>query len=55
MEVDVAALKEGKKCADFLVIGDVINEGDESILHGHVVGIGFVNEANWRLWVNGMV
>ena len=46
MEVDVAVLKESEKSVDFLVIMDVFNKGDESISHGHVVGIGFVNEAD---------
>ena len=55
MEVDVAALEEGKESAYFLVVRNVFDEGNEGIPHGHVVGIGFMDEANGRLRVNGMV
>ena len=55
MEVDVAALEEGKECAYFLVMRNMFDEGNEGIPHGHVMGVGFMDEANGRLGVNGMV
>ena len=55
MEVDIASLEEGKESAYFLVVGNVFYEGNEGVPHSHVVGVGFVNKANWRLGVNGVV
>ena len=55
MEVDVTLLKEGKEGVDFLVERNVFYEGDEGIPHGHVMGICFMNEANWRLGVYGVI
>ena len=55
MEVDITSLEEGKESAYFLVVGDMFDEGDEGIPHGHVMGIGFMNEANGRLGVNSVV
>ena len=55
MEADVAVLEEGKECVYFLVVRNVFNEGDESISHGHVMGIGFASKANRRLRVDGVV
>ena len=55
MEVDIASLEEGKESAYFLVVGNMFYEGNEGIPHSHVVGVGFANEANWRLGVNGTV
>ena len=55
MEVDVTVLEEGKKSVYFLVVRDMFNKGNESVSHGHVMGIGFANEANGRLRVDGMV
>ena len=53
--MDIATLEEGKESVNFLVVGDVFYEGNEGIPHSHVVGVGFVNKADWRLGVNGMV
>ena len=55
VDVDVTALEEGKKGLYFLVVRDIFNKGDESVSHGHVMGIGFVNEAHGRLRVNGAI
>ena len=55
MEADVTVLKEGKKSANLLMRRDVFDKGDEGIPHGHVMGIGFVNEADRRLGVDGMI
>ena len=55
METDITALEECKKCTDFLVVGNMFHEGDEGIPHGHVMGIGFANEANRGLGVNGVI
>ena len=55
MEVDIASLEEGKESAYFLVVRNVFNKGKEGIPHGHVVGVGFANEANGGLGVNGVV
>ena len=55
MEVDIASLEEGKESVYFLVVGNVFYEGNEGIPHSHVVGVGFVNEADRRLGVNGVV
>ena len=55
MEVVVASLEEGKESAYLLVVGNVFYKGNEGIPHGHVVGVGFVNEANRRLGVDGVV
>ena len=53
--MDIATLEEGKESANFLVVGNVFYEGNEGIPHGHVVGVGFVNETNRRLGVDGAV
>ena len=55
MEVDVAPLKEGKKSANFLVGRDVFDKGNEGVPHGHVVSVGFSNETDRRLGVDGTV
>ena len=55
MEADVTALEETEKSADFLVMGNVFYKGDKGIPHSHVVGVSFMNEANGRLGVNGMI
>ena len=55
MEVDIALLEEGEEGSYFLVVGNMLYEGNEGIPHGHMVGIGFSNEADWRLGVDGMV
>ena len=55
MEVDVASLEKGKEGAYFLVGGNVFYEGNEGVPHGHVVGVGFANETDRRLGVDGMV
>ena len=55
METDITALEEGEKSVDLLVRRDIFNKRDECIPHGHVVGIGFANETNRRLRVNGTV
>ena len=55
MEVDIASLEESEEGADFLVMGNVFNEGNEGVSHGHVVGVGFANKADWRLGVDGTV
>ena len=55
MEVNIAALEEGEESANFLVVRNVFNEGNEGVPHGHVVGVGFTNETDGRLGVNGAV
>ena len=55
MEMDIAALEEGKESAYFLVVGDVFYEGNKSVSHSHVMGVGFVNKADRRLGVDGAV
>ena len=55
VEVDIASLEEGKESAYFLVVGNVFYEGNEGVPHSHVVGVGFANEANRRLGVDGAV
>ena len=55
VEMDIAALEEGKKSTYLLVVGDVFYEGNEGVSHGHVMGVGFSNKANWRLGVDGAV
>ena len=55
MEVDVTALEEGKESAYFLVVRNVFNEGNEGVPHGHMMGVGFVNEVNGRLGVDSTV
>ena len=55
VEVDVTSLEEGKECANLLVGRDIFDKRSEGIPHCHVVGVGFMNEANWGLWVNGMI
>ena len=55
MEVDIAPLEKGKECAYFLVVRNVFNEGNEGIPHGHVMGVGFADEAKGGLGVNGVV
>ena len=48
-------MEEGEECAYLLVVGNVFYEGNKGVPHGHVVGVGFVNEADRRLGVNGVV
>ena len=55
VEVDVTVLKKNKKSAYSLVVRDVFDKRDEDIPHGHVVDIGFTDEANGRLRVNSAV
>ena len=55
MEVDIASLEEGKEGSYLLVVGNMLNKGNEGSPHGHVVGVGLTNEANRRLGVNGVV
>ena len=55
METDIATLEEGKESANFLVVGNMFYEGNEGIPHGHVVGVGFTNETDRRLGVDGAV
>ena len=55
VEVEVTALEEGKKGLYFLVVRDIFDKGDERISHGHVMGIGFVNEAHRRLRVDDVI
>ena len=55
VEVEVTSLEEGKESAYFLVVRNVVNEGDEGVPHGHMVGISFMNEANGRLGVDSTV
>ena len=53
--MDIAALEEGKESAYFLVVGNVFYEGNKGVSHGHVVGVGFANETNRGLGVDGAV
>ena len=55
MEVDIASLEKGEEGSYLLVMGNVLNEGNEGIPHGHVVGVGLANEADRRLGVDGAV
>ena len=55
MKVDIASLEKGKESAYLLVVGNVFNEGNEGVPHGHVVGVGFANKADRRLGVDGAV
>ena len=55
MEVDVASLEEGKESVYLLMVGNMFYKGNEGVPHGHVVGVGFTNEANGRLGVDGTV
>ena len=53
--MDIATLEEGKESANFLVVGNVFYEGNEGVPHGHVVGVGFANETDRGLGVDGVV
>ena len=55
VEVDIAALEESKESAYLLVVGNVFNEGNEGVPHSHVVGVGFSDEADGGLGVDGTV
>ena len=55
MEVDIASLEESKEGAYFLVVGNMFYKGNEGVSHGHVVGVGFANETDRRLGVDGAV
>ena len=55
VEVDVASLEEGEESVYILVVRNVFNEGNEGIPHGHVMGIGFSDESNGGLGVDGAV
>ena len=55
MEVVITMLEEGKESTYFLVVRDVFNRGNETISHGHVVGIGFADKADGKLRVSGTV
>ena len=55
MEVDITSLEKNEESVYFLVVRDVFDERDEGVPHGHVVGVSFVNEANGRLGVDGVV
>ena len=55
MEVDIASLEEGKESAYFLVVRDMFYKGDKGVPHSHVMGVGFMNEADRRLGVDGAV
>ena len=55
VEVDIAALEKSKESAYLLVVGNVFNEGNEGVPHGHVVGVGFSDEADRGLGIDGTV
>ena len=55
MEVDITLLEEGEESTNFLVVGNVFYEGNEGVPHGHVVDVGFTNETDRRLGVDGAV
>ena len=55
MEVDIALLEEGEESAYFLVVRDMFYKGNEGVPHGHMMGVGFVNEVNGRLGVDSTV
>ena len=55
VEVDVASLVEDEESAYFLVVRNVFNKENEGVPHGHVMGIGFSDEANGGLGVGGVV
>ena len=55
MEVDITLLEEGEEGSYLLVVGDMLNEGNEGVPHGHVVGVGFSDEANRGLGIDGTV
>ena len=55
MKVDIAALEESKESAYLLVMGNMFNEGNEGVPHGHVVGVGFSDEADGGLGIYGTV
>ena len=55
VEVDIALLEESKEGSYLLVVGNMLNKGNEGIPHGHVVGVGLANEADRRLGVDGTV
>ena len=55
MKVNIASLEEGEESAYFLVVGNMFNEGNEGVPHGHVMGVSFMDEANRRLRVSSVV
>ena len=55
VEVDIAALEESKESAYLLVVGNMFNEGNEGVPHSHVMGVGFSDEADGRLGIDGTV
>ena len=55
MEVDIAVLEEGEESVYFLVVRNMFNKGNEGIPHGHVMSVGFANEANGKLGVDSVV
>ena len=55
MGVDIAALEEGEESVYFLVGRNMFNEGNEGIPHSHMMGVGFMDEANGRLGVDCVV
>ena len=55
VEVDVTSLEEGEESVYFLMVRSMFNEGNEGVPHGHVMGVGFMDEANGRLRVDSMV
>ena len=55
MEVDIAALEESKESAYLLVVENMFNEGNEGVPHSHVVGVGFSDEADGGLGIDGTV
>ena len=55
VEADVTVLEESEKSMYLLVVRDIFDKGDEGIPHGHVMGVGFADEANGRLGVDSMV
>ena len=55
VEVDITSLEEGEESAYFLVVRNMFHERNEGVPHGHVMGVGFANEANGRLGVDSVV
>ena len=55
VKVDITSLKEGKKGAYLLMVGNVFYKGNEGVPHGHVVGVGFAKEADRGLGIDGTV
>ena len=55
VKVNITVLEEGEESMDLLVRRNVVDEGNEGVSQGHMVGISITDETDGGLRINGVV